>query len=108
MQNGAEIRKKLATLIGQIISRCIRDARMVPTVLNREEVIRILMDDPSLFQKLVQDEHVGNSALSNEDLTINLDMVAELAKLHELETFEASFWDGPEVDLTLNRVRFPT
>lgn len=100
MDNGAEIRKKLATLIGQIISRCIREARMIPTVLNRDEVINLLMDDPALFQKLVQDEHAGKSELSKEDLTFNLDAAAELAKLDRLETFEESFWEGPEVDLT--------
>jgi hypothetical protein len=99
MQNGAEIRKKLAILIGQIISRCISEARMIPTVLNRDEVINILMDDPNLFQKLVQDEDAGESALSKEDLTLNIDAVAELAKLEKIEAFEESFWEGPEVDL---------
>jgi len=100
MQTAAEIRKKLATVIGQIISRCIDDARMVPTVLNREEMIHILMDDPALFQKLVHDEHAGESELSKADLTIRLDAIAELGKLDRLEAFEGSFWDGPEADLT--------
>jgi len=99
MQTTDEIRKKLATLIGQIISRCISDARMIPTVLNRDEIIDILVDDPALFQKLVQDEHIGKSELSKQDLTINLDAVEELSKLDKLEAFEASFWEGPEVDL---------
>jgi hypothetical protein len=100
MQTAAEIRKKLATVIGQIISRCIDDARMVPTVLNREEMIHILMDDPALFQKLVQDEHAGESELSKADLTVRLDAIAELGKLDRIEAFEESFWDGPVADLT--------
>jgi hypothetical protein len=57
------------------------------------------MDDPALFQKLVQDEHADQSQLSKEDLTVKLDAVAELAKLDRLETFEESFWDGEEVDI---------
>ncbi len=73
---------------------------MIPTVLNRDEVINMLIDDPALFQKLVQDEHAGKSALSKEDLTYNVDAAAELAKLDKLEAFEESFWEGPEVDLT--------
>ena len=100
MQTAAEIRKKLSTVIGQILSRCIDDARMVPTVLNREEMIQVLMDDPSLFQKLVQEEHAGESELSKDDLTVRLDAIAELGKLDRLEAFEESFWDGPEADLT--------
>jgi len=99
MQASVQIRQKLATLVGQIIDRCIQDARMIPTVLQREEVINILMEDPALFQKLVQDEHADQSQLSKEDLTVKLDAVAELAKLDRLETFEESFWDGQEVDI---------
>jgi hypothetical protein len=100
MQAADEIRKKLATLIGQIIFRCIGDARMIPTVLNRDEVVNLLIDDPAMFQKLVQDEHASKSELSKEDLTINIDAVAELGKLDKLKALEESFWDGPEVDLT--------
>jgi len=61
MQTSAEIRKKLATLIGNLICRCISDARMIPYILNREEVITMLMDDPARFEKLVQDEHTDQS-----------------------------------------------
>jgi hypothetical protein len=100
MQASVEIRKKLAALIGQLISRCIREARMIPYILNREEVINILMDDPALFEKLVRDEHADNAEYSRQDLTVRLDAAAELGKLDAIEAFEKSFWDGPEVDLS--------
>lgn len=100
MQASAEIRKKLALLIGSVICRCIHEARMIPHVLNREEVIDILVGDPTLFEKLVLDEHRDNSELSKEDLTVKVDVARELEKLDTLETFERSFWDGPEVDLS--------
>jgi hypothetical protein len=99
MNASAEIRKKLATLIGHLISRCIREARMIPAVLHREEVINMLVDDPGLFAKLVHEEHDDNTELSKQDLTVRLDAVAELAKLDSLEVFDKSFWDGPEVEL---------
>lgn len=99
MDASAQIRRKLATLIGHLISRCIREARMIPAVLHREEVINLLVDDPAMFAKLVRDEHTDNAELSREDLTIKLDAVAELGKLDRIEAFEQSFWDGPEVDL---------
>jgi len=100
MQVSTEIRKKLATLIGTLICRCIREARMIPYVLNRDEVINLLVDDPARFEKLIQDEHAGDSELSREDLTVKLDAAKELGKLDEIKLFEKSFWDGPEVDLT--------
>jgi hypothetical protein len=99
MDTSAQIKRKLATLIGHLISRCIREARMIPTVLHSEEVIRILVNDPQLFARLVRDEHSNNSELSREGLTMNLDAVAELGKLDRIEVFEQSFWDDRKVDL---------
>jgi hypothetical protein len=99
MEVSAEIRQKLATLIGHLICRCIREARMIPYVLNRDEVINILVDDPARFERLVQDEHAADAELSKTDLTVHMDAVAELGKLDMIETFDQSFWDGPEVDL---------
>ena len=99
MQTSAEIRKKLATLIGNLICRCISDARMIPYVLNREEVINMLMDDPARFEKLVQDEQADKSEYSKSDLTVKLDAAAELGKLDAVEALERSFWGGPEIDL---------
>ncbi len=100
MQASAEIRSKLAALIGNLICRCIREARMIPHVLNREEVINILVGDPALYEKLVLDEHRSKTELSKEDLTIKVDVAKELEKLDRLEVFEKSFWDGPAVDLS--------
>jgi hypothetical protein len=100
MQASLEIRKKLATLIGRLLGRCIDEARMIPTVLHREEVINILVDDPALFAKLVREEHAGNTELSKEDLTVTMDAVAELGKIDRLKAFEEDFWEGPEIDLT--------
>ncbi len=73
---------------------------MIPTVLNREEVINILVGDPALFMRLVREEHADNAEYSKEDLTVKLDALAELGKLDKLEAFEKSFWEGPEVDLS--------
>ena len=99
MQASKEIRQKLATLIGHLIGRCIKEARMVPTVLHREEVINILVDDPALFVKLVKDEHAGQDEHSKEDLTVKMDAVAELGRLDSLKAFEESFWGEKEIDL---------
>jgi hypothetical protein len=100
MQTSDEIRKKLATLVGHLISRCIQEARMIPAVLHRDEVVNILVKDPALFQKLVQEEQADKRELSKQDLTIRLDAVKEMGKLDKIEALEQPFWDGPEVDLT--------
>ncbi len=99
MQASSEIRKKLAFLIGNLIRRCIHDARMIPYILSRDEVIKMLVDDPASFEKLVREEHADQTAYSKEDLTVKLDAASELGKLDSLEAFEKDFWGGPEVDL---------
>jgi hypothetical protein len=100
MQASIEIRSKLAQLLGNLISRCIREARLVPHVLGQEEVINLLVADPALYERLVQDEHTGKTELSKNDLTVKIDVAKELERLDELEVFDKSFWDGPEVDLS--------
>ena len=99
MQASVEIRKKLASLISNLICRCIREARMIPYILNRDEVINILVDDPARYEKLIQDEQAAKSEYSKADVTVHLDAVTELGRLDEIEAFDKSFWDGPEVDL---------
>jgi hypothetical protein len=100
MQTSAEIKRKLAALLGNLISRCICEARMIPHVLSQEEVINLLVTNPSLYEKLVQDEHTGKTELSKTDLTIKMDVAKELENLGGLEAFDKPFWDGPEVDLS--------
>lgn len=100
MQASVEIRKKLALLIGNLLCRCIREARFLPHVLTQEEVIDILLKNPVLYEKLVSDEHTKNSETSKEDLTIRIDVAKELEKLDGLDAIEKSYWDGPEVDLS--------
>ena len=100
MQASAEIRKKLALLIGNLLSRCIREARFIPHVLNQEEVIDILLKNPVLYERLVSDEHTKNSETSKEDLTIRIDVAKELEKLDGIDAIEKAFWDGPEAELS--------
>ena len=100
MQASSEIRKKLAFLIGNLIRRCIHDARMIPYILSRDEVIKMLVDDPASFEKLVREEHADQTAYSKEDLTVKLDAASELGKLDSLQAFEKDFWGGPEVDIS--------
>jgi hypothetical protein len=99
MQASREIRQKLATLIGNLILRCIQDARMIPYILNQEEVINILVDDPARFEALVQQEHSEQREYSKEDLTLKLDALEELGNFEALETVEIPAWTGSEEDL---------
>jgi hypothetical protein len=92
MRTSPEIRKKLAQLIGNLIRRCIHEARMIPYILSQEEVIKMLVDDPALFERLVREEQTDQTAYSKKDLTAKIDAVSELAKLDSLETFEEAFW----------------
>jgi hypothetical protein len=99
MQASREIRQKLATLIGNLIFRCIDDARMIPYILNQEEVINILVDDPARFEALVQQEHSERREYSKEDLTLKLDALEELGNFEALDAIGIPSWTGSEADL---------
>jgi hypothetical protein len=99
MQVSSEIRQKMAVLIGNLICRCIQDARMIPYILNQEDVINLLVDDPARFEELVQQEHSTKTAYSKKDLTLKLDAIQELGKFEELDVIRVPFWTGLEADL---------
>lgn len=99
MQVSREIRQKMAVLMGNLLCRCIQDARMIPYILNQEEVVNILVEDPSRFEELVQQEHSTKTAYSKKDLTLKLDALKELGKFEALDAIEIPFWTGLEADL---------
>jgi hypothetical protein len=99
MQASREIRQKMAMLIGSLISRCIEDARMIPYILNQEEVINILVDDPARFEALVQQEHSDRREYSKEDLTLKLDALAELGNFDVLDSVEIPSWADSDAAL---------
>jgi hypothetical protein len=98
MQASSEIRKKLATLIGSIISRCIHEARLIPYILTQEEAVNILVDDPYQFERLLREELDAADA-SEPDLTLKLDALVELGKIDSLDEFEKSSWQKPEPEI---------
>lgn len=73
---------------------------MIPYILSQEEVVRMVIEDPALFERLVQEEETDQTAYSKKDLTAKIDAASELASLDSLDVFEKPFWSGPEVDLT--------
>ena len=99
MQGSREISQKMAILIGNLISGCIQDARMIPYILNQEEVINILVDDPARFEALVQQEHSDRREYSKEDLTLKLDALEELGNFEALDAIGIPSWTGAEADL---------
>jgi hypothetical protein len=97
MQVSREVRKKLATLIGSIISRCLREARLIPYILTQEEAVNILVDDPMQFERLLREEMDAN--VSSGELTITLDALIELGKIDSLDQFEDSSWLKSEAEI---------
>jgi hypothetical protein len=99
MQASPEIRQKMSFLIGNLICRCIQDARIIPYIIGQEEMINILVDDPFRFQNLVQEEHSTKTEYSKKDLTLKLDAIEELAKFEDLDNVKAPLWNGIESDI---------
>ncbi len=101
MQVSQDIREKLILVIGNLICRCIDEARKVPYILDQEEVVRILLENPQLFEKLVGDEQLESTAFSKEKLTARLDTLRELGQFEALDTWDMSFSGRIESDADL-------
>ncbi len=102
MQVSQEVRDKLVLVIGNLICRCIEEARKIPYILDQEETVKILVDNPSLFVKLVRDEQLEHTEYSREQLTDRLDALTELGQFGALDAFDMSFSGSmeSEADLT--------
>ncbi len=95
------VRTKLALVIGNLIARCIEDARRVPYVLEQDQVLEILVGNPAIFASLVQEEQRDRTEFASGRLTAKLDALTELGQFESLDAFDVSFSGsaGSDADL---------
>jgi hypothetical protein len=101
MQSSPELRNKLVLVIGDLICRCMEEARKVPFILDQEQVVDILVANPDYFAKLVGEEQRDRTEYATDRLTAKLDAVIELGQFETLDAFDVSLArrTGAEVDL---------
>ncbi len=81
-------------VIGGLICRCIEEARKVPYILEQEQVVKILVDNPAFFAELILDEFRDRTEIACDRLTAQMDAVADLGQFDALDAFDLSF-SGP-------------
>jgi len=101
MQSSPEIRNKLVLVIGELICRCIEEARKIPFILEQEQVVDILVANPDYFAKLVGEEQRDRTEYARDRLTAKLDAAIELGQFEALDVFDVSLMSikGGVVDL---------
>ncbi len=104
MQSSREVRQKLVTVIGNLICRCIEDARKIPYIFGQEQAVEILVENPAFFAELVRDEQRDRTGFANHRLTANIDAVAELGQLDALDAFDLTFSGRIATDADLDPV----
>ncbi len=104
MQASEKVRQKLAQVIGNLIRRCIDEARQIPYILDQEQIVDILVANPSFFAKLVQEEHHDRTAYSSSRLTAKIDAFTELGQFEALDAFDVSFSSAFATDADLEPV----
>jgi hypothetical protein len=98
MPASEEIRKRLVHIIGSLINRSIEEAGKVPYLLDQEEAVDILVRNPALFEKLVQEEHNDRTEYARAKLTAKLDATTTLGQFEALDAFDMSFHTQTESD----------
>jgi hypothetical protein len=101
MQVSPEIRQRFVLVLGNLICRCIEEARKIPYILDQEQVVEILVRNPSFYEKLVHDEQRDRTEFASDRLTARIDALTELGQFEALDAFAVSFSGsgGPDVDL---------
>jgi hypothetical protein len=98
------VRDRLVLVIGNLICRSIDEARKVPYILDQEEAVQILVNNPDLFARLVRDEHLDRTEYSSEKLTAKLDTLKELGQFEVLDTCDMSFTGAMTSDADLSPI----
>jgi hypothetical protein len=104
MQSSPEIRNKLVLVIGDLICRCIEEARKVPFILEQDQVVDILVANPDYFAKLVGEEQRDRTEYARDRLTAKLDAVIELGQFDVLDAFDVSLAGNPGARVDLEEV----
>jgi hypothetical protein len=91
MQTSPEVRHKLVIVIGNLICRCIEEARKIPYILGQEQVLDILVENPNIFAELVRDEHQDHREYATDRITAEIDAIAELGQFEALNAYDLSF-----------------
>lgn len=104
MQVSREIRQRFVLVLGNLICRCIEDARMIPYILGQEQVIEILVRNPTVYEKLVHDEQRDRTEFASDRLTAKIDAVTELGQFEALDDFAVSFAGSGASDVDLDPV----
>ncbi len=104
MQASQEVKEKLLSVIGNLICRCLEEAHKVPYILDQEQVVNILVEDPELFEKLVRDENLDSTEFSRGTLTAKIDILRELGQFEALDTLDLSFSGPIESDAELSPI----
>ena len=110
MDTLTELKERLVLLIGGLLIRCINEARTIPYILDREEVVDILIKNPLLFEKLVLQEQTSAAEFSRDQLTAQMDAFRELGQFESLDALNASLSPAgggappPPLDPVLNQV----
>jgi len=99
-----EIRRKLVLVIKNLICRCIEEARSVPYILRQDEVVELLLRNPTRFQKLVEEERLDRTEYSTDTLTAKLDALEELGQFEALGACDMSLYGRNESESDLSPV----
>jgi len=103
-----ELKERLVLLIGSLLVRCLNEARRIPYILDREEVVDILIKNPSLFETLVLQEQISDAEFARDRLTAQIDALRELGQFESLDALSVSFssdgGDSPLLDPVLSQI----
>jgi len=98
MEASREIRTRLVQLIGNLIVRSIDEARQVPCVIPKDQLIAMVIERPQQFEHLVQEEQLAQAELSRAELTVQFDALHEIAQFRHLDRTGISFETTVESD----------
>lgn len=88
MSEQDRIREKLILVLINLISRAIEDARKVPYLMEQDNLVDILINNPDIYQQMVLDGQMEEEGMPTGKVVVKLDILSQMQEFELLDQYD--------------------
>jgi len=88
MSEQDRIKEKLILVLINLISRAIEDARKVPYVMEQDNLVDILINNPDIYQQMVLEGQIEGDGMPTGKVVVKLDILSQMQEFELLDQYD--------------------
>lgn len=86
-----QIKKKLIWVLSNFISRSIEEARKVPYLMDRDNLVDILVRNPDIYRQMLLNGQIDEDGISRGKVVVKVDILDQIAEFKALDEYDLTF-----------------